>query len=122
PVQLDLVRSVAPGDDPSAVAVELQASAAQRLPGAARTTSYDCRYAGQSHELRVASIDAFHGAHEQRNGYRLEGTAVEVVAVRVRAELASPIDPATFVAAAREPVAGPAIVAEEDTTVWVPPG
>ena len=40
------------------------------------TTALDCRYRGQSHELTVASVAAFHDEHGRRNGYaRPEDTA-----------------------------------------------
>jgi N-methylhydantoinase A/oxoprolinase/acetone carboxylase beta subunit len=122
PVQLDLVRSVTAGDDLPRVVEELRQTAQAQLPGGAHSTAYDCRYAGQSHELRVAEVGAFHAAHEQRNGYRLDGVAVEVVAVRVRAELGSAVDTASFTPPARAEVDGPAVVAEPDCTIWVPDG
>jgi len=47
----------------------------------------DCRYAGQSHELRVdggkALADALHAAHEQAYGYAMPDEPVTVVTVRV---------------------------------------
>ncbi len=85
-------------------------------------TGVDCRYAGQSHELTVASVDAFHGEHERRNGYRRDGHPVEVVALRATAQVASPVRPDDLPAPSRAPVRGPAVVAEEDCTIWVPAG
>ena len=38
-------------------------------------TTFDCRYVGQSHELSVPSIDAFHREHARRNGSAREDTA-----------------------------------------------
>ena len=52
------------------------------------TTAVDCRYAGQSHELHRAAVDAFPTEHERRNGYVRPGAAVEVVALRARASVA----------------------------------
>lgn len=57
-------------------------------------SSADMRYAGQSHETRVAIPDgadtvelvaAFHREHRTRNGFDREGDPVELVAVRVAA-------------------------------------
>lgn len=85
----------------------------------------DCRYAGQSHELTVTTVAAFEEEHRRRNGYVRPGTAVEVTAVRAAARLPAPVSisrlrpPAT---ARQGPVAGPSVVAEEDCTMWVPPG
>ena len=85
-------------------------------------TSVDCRYAGQSHELTVADVDAFHDEHRRRNGYERRGDAVEVVALRARAELRSALDVASLPDVARSTVSGPAVLAEEDATVWIPDG
>lgn len=51
----------------------------------------DCRYAGQSHELRVADdggglVAAFHRAHSDAYGYALADEAVELVTLRVVAD------------------------------------
>jgi N-methylhydantoinase A/oxoprolinase/acetone carboxylase beta subunit len=85
-------------------------------------TGIDCRYAGQSHELTVSSVEAFHGEHERRNGYRRDGHPVEVIALRATARVASPVRPEDLPAPTRAPVHGPAILAEDDCTIWVPPG
>jgi hypothetical protein len=71
------------------VLAELAASVLAELgdPTATVSTFLDCRYAGQSHELRVASVDEFPDEHERRNGFRRQdGTPVEVVALRAVAE------------------------------------
>jgi N-methylhydantoinase A len=66
----------------------------------------DARYKGQSFELTVpaTNLDAiastFHDAHERRYSYRLDGTPIELVAVRV---------------AASSPVAKPALVGPAPT-------
>ncbi|MGI8684467.1 MAG: hydantoinase/oxoprolinase family protein [Acidimicrobiales bacterium] len=85
----------------------------------------DCRYAGQSHELTVPSVAAFEDEHRRRNGYARTGAPVEVTALRATARLPAPVpldrlpDPPGD---ARRPAEGPAVVAEEDCTVWVAPG
>ncbi|HEX2701161.1 MAG TPA: hydantoinase/oxoprolinase family protein [Acidimicrobiales bacterium] len=85
----------------------------------------DCRYAGQSHELTVASVAAFEGEHRRRNGYARPGARIEVTALRATARLppAVPLDrlPAPP-GPTRRPVEGPAVLAEDDCTVWVAPG
>ena len=87
------------------------------------TVSFDCRYAGQSHELTVASIVAFSEDHARRRGYALAGSPVEVIALRVSAQVDSPVVTAELPAPTRRgPVRGPAVIAEGDCTVWVAPG
>lgn len=89
-------------------------------------TALDCRYAGQSHELTVADLDAFHGVHEQRNGFARPDAPLEVVAVRAVAQR----PPALSVAALPVPehrvdvgeVVGPTVIAEPDCTIWVGEG
>ena len=89
------------------------------------TTAVDCRYAGQSHDLRVASVAEFAGAHERRNGYRRDDP-VEVTALRAVAEAPAPCTLAEVLAGWEgrwpEPVAGPAVEVREDCTIWVPAG
>ncbi|CAN5133669.1 hydantoinase/oxoprolinase family protein [soil metagenome] len=52
----------------------------------------DCRYAGQSHELRVPAggeqglADTFHSAHESEYGYAMRDERVELVTARVVGE------------------------------------
>jgi N-methylhydantoinase A len=84
--------------------------------------AFDCRYQGQSHEIRVDSVDAFHAEHERRNGYARPATPVEVVALRATARVAAPVDVGDLPAADREAVVGPAVIAEPDCTIWVPDG
>ncbi|MGN6695982.1 MAG: hydantoinase/oxoprolinase family protein [Aquihabitans sp.] len=86
------------------------------------TTSFDCRYQGQSHEIRVSDPGDFPAAHEERNGYARPGTPVEIVAVRVTNKQPSPVDVDDLPPVERRPVAGPAVIAEADCTVWVPEG
>ncbi|MGI8776203.1 MAG: hydantoinase/oxoprolinase family protein [Acidimicrobiales bacterium] len=87
-------------------------------------TSLDCRYAGQSHELTVATVDDFDAEHRRRNGYSRVGTVIEVTALRARARAAAAVDMADLgpPPTARQPVEGPVVVAEADCTVWVPEG
>ncbi len=86
------------------------------------TTAIDCRYAGQAHELTVASVDDFHDEHERRNGYRRPDAPVEVIAVRATARRPASVTVADLPTVRREPVVGPAVVAEPDCTTWVPAG
>lgn len=90
------------------------------------TTAVDCRYRGQSHELRVPSVAAFPQEHRRRNGYERAGDPIEVVALRAVAESAAP---ATVEQALESwegrwtgPVVGPQVVVREDCTIWVPAG
>jgi len=91
------------------------------------TVMLDCRYAGQSHEVRVASVAAFHDEHRRRNGYERRGDPVEVTAIRAVAAHPAPATIAEVCAAWRgrwggEVVVGPRVVAREDCTIWVPDG
>jgi N-methylhydantoinase A/oxoprolinase/acetone carboxylase beta subunit len=97
------------------------------------TTSLDCRYAGQSHELTVPTVAAFHDEHERRNGYRRQYAAVEVVALRATAAIASPVSLSDLGSAGtdggrgaavpiRVSTVGPAVVTEPDCTIWIPAG
>jgi len=94
------------------------------------TTYLDCRYEGQSHELRVRDVDEFAVEHERRNGYARPGDRIEVVALRAVAELPAPATVESVLAAHAAgdiagdpaPVAGPRVLAREDCTVWVPAG
>ena len=88
------------------------------------TSSLDCRYAGQSHELTVPTVDEFHDEHERRNGYARPDAPVEVVALRAsRARSPSPVDlgalPPAGATAARPARRS---IAEPDCTIWVPDG
>lgn len=90
------------------------------------TTSLDCRYAGQSHELQVSSIDEFEEVHLARNGYTPERAAVEVIALRAVAESPAPstIDQVLAARAPEQhpPVTGPSVLVRDDCTIWVPQG
>lgn len=126
------VRSWPTPGDVSGVADALAALSAEALaelrdPSATVTTWLDCRYAGQSHELRVRTVGEFPAEHERRNGFRRDdGTPVEVVALRAVAEGAAPASVHDVLAgwAGRwdAPVVGPCTVTREDCTIWVPEG
>jgi N-methylhydantoinase A/oxoprolinase/acetone carboxylase beta subunit len=88
-------------------------------------TALDCRYRGQSHELTVPSVAAFHDEHRRRNGYARPDDPVEVVALRATATLPPAVEPDALPAPpARlaDPVTGPATIAEADCTIWVADG
>lgn len=128
PTQRDLVRS---WPDPAdhrgldAALASLASEASALLGGeAAVVTSLDCRYAGQSHELTVASVDAFEEEHRLRNGHARPGDPIEVVALRATASIPAPIsiDDLPRVDRPESTVTGPAVLADPDCTTWVPAG
>lgn len=100
---------VGPGGGPAAVTVE---------------TAVDCRYRGQSYELTVPSIGEFHDEHRRRNGYARPDEPVEVVALRAVATRPPSVAAEALPAATRldGELAGPAVVAEPDCTIWVADG
>jgi N-methylhydantoinase A/oxoprolinase/acetone carboxylase beta subunit len=124
PRQLDRVRSWPdPADHAGAEAAALALGSDAAADGARLEIGLDCRYAGQSHELTVSRVADFEAEHARRNGFLLPDTPIEVVAIRASARWPSPVD----VAALPHPdragrVAGPALVAEPDCTIWVAPG
>lgn len=134
PMRRELVRSWNRSLDTSlgAARAELAETARQQLaaragvdPGAIEVEStLDVRYAGQSHELRVAEPEDFAAVHEQVNGYRLDGRALEVTALRCAAVAPAGvrIDEVLDAVTPFEPVTGPKVVARDDCTVWVPAG
>jgi N-methylhydantoinase A/oxoprolinase/acetone carboxylase beta subunit len=125
PRQHDLVRSWPHGAELAGLDAALDAlaaEAAQALPDAEVTTAVECRYAGQSHEIRVPTVAAFPEAHRQRNGYTRADDVIEVVAVRATARRASPVAIHDLPPVERVPVVGPAVIAEDDCTIWVPTG
>lgn len=138
PRRRDLVRSWPRPDDYdgledalSALAAEARALVGDRPSpddggGTMVTTSLDCRYRGQSHELTVASLASFHDEHRRRNGYARPDDRVEVVAVRATAtrpptvgdgDLPTPVRPGVD-----GRIAGPTVIAEPGCTIWVPEG
>jgi N-methylhydantoinase A/oxoprolinase/acetone carboxylase beta subunit len=89
-------------------------------------TAIDCRYTGQSHELTVADIEAFHREHAQRNGFARPDAPVEVVAVRAAATRPAPLAvedlPVPEHRSSFEEVTGPFVIAEPDCTIWLAEG
>jgi N-methylhydantoinase A/oxoprolinase/acetone carboxylase beta subunit len=128
PLQVDLVQSwPAPLDHAGlpgardALAAEAVRQLAAPAGGAVDVATWvDCRYAGQGHELRAADPEHFHAVHERRNGFARPDEPVEVVALRATARAWAESSGAT--AQDRRPVVGPAVLAEHDCTIWVPPG
>ena len=128
PRQREIVRSFPARADDARVDGALNALAAEAVSllgsggGVTVETALDCRYEGQSHELTVATFDAFAAEHLRRNGYARPGAPVEVVALRARAARAAPFAPDDLPPVEREVVRGPAVAPEADCTVWVPEG
>jgi N-methylhydantoinase A/oxoprolinase/acetone carboxylase beta subunit len=78
-------------------------------------------------------VAAFHEEHERRNGYRRQDAAVEVVALRATAAIASPVSLGDLGPSAADggdspsvprgvSTVGPAVIAEPDCTIWIPAG
>lgn len=122
-------------DDLAAAAVEEVAWAGSPVV----SLSIDCRYDGQSHELHVpvaasdppaAVARRFAAEHERRNGFTRDDAEVWAVTLRARAVVPSPVqvrDVLRPAAADRrrrfaEPVVGPALVVEDDASIWIPAG
>jgi N-methylhydantoinase A/oxoprolinase/acetone carboxylase beta subunit len=137
PVQHDVVRSWPGLGDHSGLVEALSELAEEARAGCGEvsapsgqepspvlvSTSLDCRYAGQSHELTVASVADFTGEHRRRNGFDRPGAAVEVVALRARATVSAPVTGADLPTPPdRCAVVGPSVVVEDDCTIWVPEG
>jgi N-methylhydantoinase A/oxoprolinase/acetone carboxylase beta subunit len=127
PRRVDLVRSWPHPTDhrglPDALGQLVDEAVAQLgEPTASTERRLDCRYAGQSHELTVASVDEFEAEHERRNGYVRPGHPIEVVAIRAAAWLDAPLSVTDLPDPARSPADGPAVIAEPDCTIWLPDG
>ena len=138
PRQRDLVRSwPTPADhaglDEALARLAEAAVAALGVPGAGQDpgaaggpvevdTALDCRYRGQSHEITVASLADFPAEHARQNGYTMHDVIVEVVALRASARLPSPVGLDRVESPERVGGVGPAVIAEADCTIWVPPG
>ena len=124
------------GAELPSVGVEPPSSGSPAAGGAAGvvvTTTLDCRYLGQGHDLSVPFDPdgpagpngwraAFDEEHRRRNGYARPEWPVEVTAVRATAIRPSPVDLAALPAVERASVVGPAVVQDPDCTVWVPDG
>jgi N-methylhydantoinase A/oxoprolinase/acetone carboxylase beta subunit len=137
PRRRDLVRSWPTPDDHDGLDAALAALAdeARSLVAGGATadvvaevtveTAVDCRYRGQSHELTVPTVAAFHDEHRRRNGYARPDDPVEVIALRVVARRPPALAGDDLPAPARlprGPVSGPAVIAEPDCTIWVADG
>jgi N-methylhydantoinase A/oxoprolinase/acetone carboxylase beta subunit len=151
PQRRDLVRSwPTPGDHAGLAAARADLADRARALVAAPTgrggegddvievaTALDCRYRGQSHELTVDDVAAFHDEHRRRNGYARPDDPVEVVALRATATRPPAVEPEALpppdrlaeraergAGDAHQPpeVVGPAVIAEPDCTVWVAEG
>jgi N-methylhydantoinase A/oxoprolinase/acetone carboxylase beta subunit len=104
------------GPDPS------EAAAGGRVVRGELVVGVDCRYRGQSHELTVPSVAAFHDEHRARNGFARPDAPVEVVAIRATARLDPAVRLDDLPAPERTGATGPAVLAEADCTIWVPEG
>jgi N-methylhydantoinase A/oxoprolinase/acetone carboxylase beta subunit len=133
PRRRDLVRSWAHPDDHAGLVEALAAlsEAARALVGHGTgvevdvEVALDCRYRGQSHEITVPDVAAFHDEHRRRNGYARPGDPVEVVALRAVATRPPEVLPGAVPdppARLGGPRSGPAVIAEPDCTIWVPDG
>ncbi len=126
PRRRSLVRSWPTPGDVTGLAgalAELGARAAALVgAGAEVTTSVDCRYAGQSHELTVATVDDFAAEHARRNGYARPGAPIEVVALRASATTPAAVRVGDLPPVDRRPARGPCVIAEPDCTIWIPEG
>ena len=90
---------------------QLEARAAEELPGAKLERYADIRYAGQSYELTVPwdprdPARPFHKEHHQIYGYADSGRPVEIVTVRLRAR--SPVAKPSLRVARKGPAPKPA--------------
>ena len=126
PQQRSLVRSWPTPDATAGLPDALAALAAEAAAivgvGAATATAVDCRYAGQSHEVTVPSVDLFHEAHRLRNGFARPEAPVEVIALRATASLPAALGPDDLPVHPRAGAVGPVAVAEPDCTIWIPAG
>ncbi len=128
PRQRELVRSWPTPADHEGVAEALAALAGEAeaaVGGRADVeieTALDCRYAGQSHELTVPTVDDFADEHRRRNGYARPGAPVEVVALRARARRPAPVEPGDLPPVRQDQLTGPVVATELDCTVWIPDG
>jgi N-methylhydantoinase A/oxoprolinase/acetone carboxylase beta subunit len=128
PLQREIVRSWPTPSSTEGIesALEALAGDARELVGVAAATStfVDVRYAGQSHELTVTSVEDFHDEHARRNGYARPDAPLEVVSLRARARIESRVSLESLrpPSVQRRPARGPAVIAEPDCTIWVAPG
>jgi N-methylhydantoinase A/oxoprolinase/acetone carboxylase beta subunit len=125
PRHRELVRTWPGGADVDGLDAALDALAALGVEPSTVTTALECRYRGQSHDLRVATVDGFHAAHELVNGYRRDDP-VEVTTLRAVAEAPAPCSVDDVLAGWTgrwpAPVVGPTVEVREDCTIWAPAG
>jgi N-methylhydantoinase A len=116
-------------------AAELGDTARRQLhdPGAELSAVYELRYRGQAFELGVGGglaetpgslREAFEALHEERYGYRDAAGELELVTLRVSAQV-----PGAEVTLGEHrgesdgaPVPGPRVIALPEATVWIPAG
>ncbi len=131
PGRRELVRSWTGGADLAGLGESLAELAAEALalvghPEATVSTAVDCRYRGQSHELRVPTVADFGEEHRRRNGESRPGDPIEVIALRATVETPAPATIEDVLSSWEgrwsEPVVGPRVVVREDCTIWVPEG
>lgn len=132
-----------------AIYKRLEAIARKENPKARLERSCDVRYAGQSYEITVPKPEDFHNAHRKAYGYADPNKPIEIVALRVRAvvattqpDLRAPRTRRPASAATRrlylngkwhearvlsrpdlrsQPIAGPALLIDEGATALIPP-
>jgi N-methylhydantoinase A len=130
----DWVQTVLIGLDHPAQLAEALAPLADRarktLAGGQIEIGADCRYVGQSHALTVAWRDpedprdlaaAFHAAHTARYGDADPNAPIEVVSLRVAAELPGEV-PVINTDPVGPPRPGPIVIPLSGATLWVPAG
>jgi N-methylhydantoinase A/oxoprolinase/acetone carboxylase beta subunit len=125
PRQRDLVRTWRDDENDVGALADAASRAVGGGPDVTVDTSFDCRYAGQTHAVTVPSAAAFHDEHHRRNGWSRPAWPVEVTAVRARARRPAVLDVRDLPEAAvpsRAAATGPAVLSEPDCTVWVPDG
>ncbi|MBA2536821.1 MAG: hydantoinase/oxoprolinase family protein, partial [Actinobacteria bacterium] len=93
-VRRDYVRAVLGGnEDAEAALAALEQRAVQDLHAPSLVRRADLRYRGQAFELSVDADDgtelegAFHAAHEERYGYRVDDRPIQLVNVRLTASV-----------------------------------
>jgi hypothetical protein len=68
-------------------------------------------------------VAAFAAEHERVNGHDRPGSPVEVVALRARASIPSPVSVLDLpIPGGRTGAVGPTVLAEPDCTIWLPDG